>query len=215
MLDVSTAPESQSRIIRTAERLFAEHGFNGVSLRQISKAAGHRNVSAIQYHFGGRDELIKAVFLNRMSSINPRRLAILARLESESRLTDVRALIGAWVWPLAEELNNERGECFYLRFIERFLRDRSLLANTPNRTWLTGWNKTNERLAGALRDLPKAMVKTRLELAANQCISGLAAIEALGSRSPNRPLMVEVLIDALVAGLLGAPSKESLEKLRQ
>ena len=43
---------------RSAEQLFAAHGVDGVSLRQITREAGQRNTTALQYHFGSRDGLL-------------------------------------------------------------------------------------------------------------------------------------------------------------
>jgi len=39
------------KLMDAAERLYAEHGFAAVSIRQISDAAGQRNKSIVQYHF--------------------------------------------------------------------------------------------------------------------------------------------------------------------
>ena len=51
---------SRARILEAAGKLFAEHSFSSVSIRQIAKAAG-ANLSAIGYHFGGKEELYGAV----------------------------------------------------------------------------------------------------------------------------------------------------------
>lgn len=66
-------------IMRTAERLYATHGFAAVSIRQIGEAAGQRNKSAVQYHFSGRDDLIKAILAGHAEAIERHRLALTAR----------------------------------------------------------------------------------------------------------------------------------------
>lgn len=66
-------------IMRTAERLYATHGLAEVSLRQIGQAAGQRNKSAVQYHFSGRDDLIKAILAEHAEAIERHRLALAAR----------------------------------------------------------------------------------------------------------------------------------------
>jgi len=53
--------ETPQRIAETALRLFAEHGFKGVSVRDISAAAGV-NVAAISYHFGSKQGLYHTIF---------------------------------------------------------------------------------------------------------------------------------------------------------
>jgi AcrR family transcriptional regulator len=58
--DLRTA-ETRQRIIDASLRLFAEHGFKGVSVRDISAAAGV-NVAAISYHFGSKQGLYRTIF---------------------------------------------------------------------------------------------------------------------------------------------------------
>ena len=53
--------ETRQRIVETSLHLFAEHGFKGVSVRDISAAAGV-NVAAISYHFGSKQGLYHTIF---------------------------------------------------------------------------------------------------------------------------------------------------------
>src|ERR687891_78479 len=64
----STRPTGTTaeRLIAAAESLFATHGIDGVSLREINRAAGARNASALQYHFGDRDGLLRAVLASAL-----------------------------------------------------------------------------------------------------------------------------------------------------
>ena len=71
--------DARSALIEAAERLFAERGVEAVSLRDVSAAAGQRNHSAAQYHFGDRAGLIAAVYEARMSLVNERRAGLLDR----------------------------------------------------------------------------------------------------------------------------------------
>jgi AcrR family transcriptional regulator len=54
----------QFKIIEVAEKLFAEKGFSGTSIRDISQEA-EVNVSMISYYFGSKDKLIEALFAFR------------------------------------------------------------------------------------------------------------------------------------------------------
>jgi TetR/AcrR family transcriptional regulator len=47
---------TDTRILEVAIRLFALHGYNGTSIRQITQAAG-ANLGAVTYHFGGKRAL--------------------------------------------------------------------------------------------------------------------------------------------------------------
>lgn len=66
-----------------AERLFAERGFDGASVRDITKAA-KANLGAINYHFGTKDGLIMAVFTRRLKPLNEKRLAQLDAVEARA-----------------------------------------------------------------------------------------------------------------------------------
>src|SRR3954465_13108271 len=56
--------EKQIQIIETAERLFAERGFDGTSVRDIADEAGI-NVAMISYYFGSKEKLLHALFTYR------------------------------------------------------------------------------------------------------------------------------------------------------
>ncbi|WP_458402478.1 TetR/AcrR family transcriptional regulator [Candidatus Avelusimicrobium sp.] len=51
--------DTRTKLIQTAARLFAKHGFFGTSVRQISTAA-KTNVAAVNYHFGDKRGLYLA-----------------------------------------------------------------------------------------------------------------------------------------------------------
>lgn len=53
--------ETRQRLLEAGVRLFAEHGFKGVSVRDLSTAA-EVNIAAINYHFGGKRGLYRAIF---------------------------------------------------------------------------------------------------------------------------------------------------------
>ncbi len=59
---------TRERILETAKRLFADRSFEGVSIRDITGAAGV-NTSMISYYFGGKDGLYEAIFDNEFMSM--------------------------------------------------------------------------------------------------------------------------------------------------
>src|ERR1700723_381960 len=93
----------KERILDASERLFARHGFYGVSVRDITEAAGV-DVALVSYHFGGKRELFAAVFQRRAELLNPERLAMLeevrrAALPGVPTLEDI---VNAFTSPLLE-----------------------------------------------------------------------------------------------------------------
>lgn len=97
-------PQSQSkrRLLEVAETLFAQHGFEVVSIRDITKVANASN-AAINYHFGSRDGLIAMVVARYMGPIHEERMAMLDVLERRagSRPVPLEQLLEVLVKPLA------------------------------------------------------------------------------------------------------------------
>ena len=90
-------------MLDAAEHMFARHGFDGVSVRDITTAAGV-DVALISYHFGGKRELFTAVFQRRAEMLNPERLALLDEVR-RAALPGIPALediINAFTYPLLE-----------------------------------------------------------------------------------------------------------------
>ncbi|HWJ89591.1 MAG TPA: TetR family transcriptional regulator [Flavisolibacter sp.] len=56
--------EKQVHIMEAAERLFADKGFAGTSVRDIAEAAGV-NLAMISYYFGSKEKLMEAMFSHR------------------------------------------------------------------------------------------------------------------------------------------------------
>jgi len=116
---------TREKLIAAAEQLFAERSIDGVSLRQINSAAGQRNSTALQYHFGGRSGLIRAVLEKHRGAIEARRHDLLDDYEAAGR-TDLRLLSAALVRPVALELSCTDGGRAYLRIMAQ-------LVNRPGR----------------------------------------------------------------------------------
>jgi len=74
---------TKDRILDTAERFFAHHGFEATSLRTITAEAGV-NLAAVNYHFQSKDALLHAVIARRLDPVNERRLAMLDACEAEA-----------------------------------------------------------------------------------------------------------------------------------
>jgi AcrR family transcriptional regulator len=94
-------PRSE-RILDAAERLFAARGFHGVSIRDITGAAGV-DVALANYHFGSKQGLLEAVLLRRAEDLNTERLARLDSLFTADRgPPTLEAIINAFTHPLLD-----------------------------------------------------------------------------------------------------------------
>lgn len=120
------ASDQPAALVRAAERLFATKG-SGVSLRDILAEAGAGNASAIQYHFGDRAGLLRAVLQKHEVEVERRRHELLDAWEAAPG-AGIRGLAGALVEPLAAELADDDGGVGYLQLL-------SDLYNRPNPTF--------------------------------------------------------------------------------
>ena len=68
--------EKQLQIILTAERLFANKGFDGTSVRDIADEAGV-NIAMISYYFGSKEKLMEAIFEERIGHVQMRVVSLL------------------------------------------------------------------------------------------------------------------------------------------
>ncbi|MEM1348392.1 MAG: TetR family transcriptional regulator [Myxococcota bacterium] len=76
-------PEAtRQAILKTAAELFAEHGFDGVSVAQLAKAAGVTK-SLVHHHFGSKAELWQAAKLQRFSSYADIQRATIGNLDHQ------------------------------------------------------------------------------------------------------------------------------------
>ncbi len=81
---MNQSKDTQARILDVAEILFSEHGVDRVSVRDITKKA-RVNLSAINYHFGSKEDLIAAIFERRVVPVNQARLAALDEVERSAK----------------------------------------------------------------------------------------------------------------------------------
>lgn len=92
-------PDAKTQLILTGERLFAEVGIQGVSMREIASKAGQGNHFAVQYHFGSREGLVQAIFDFRMQQMEPMRGSMIAALEESGRIQDARSILEVILLP--------------------------------------------------------------------------------------------------------------------
>lgn len=110
---------TKTKILDAADVLFAEHGFNGTSLREITGQA-NVNLAAVNYHFGSKKELIKCVMSRYMDFLSPQlesALSFICQSEDKPSLHDV---FSTFVEPLLS-LNEfkENGTSTFLQLLGR------------------------------------------------------------------------------------------------
>lgn len=120
------ASDTKTALLDQAERLFAERGVWAVTNREITEAAGQKNVSALNYHFGSRSGLLAAVLARRGHELEAARAEMLAELPGGATTRD---LVHVLVTVYAGALGSSAG-LDYVRIVDQL---RSGLAD-----WRTG-----------------------------------------------------------------------------
>ncbi len=197
MTYLDTVPASseatRTALILHAERLFAELGPHGVSLRDVSAAAGQRNHSAAQYHFGDRSGVIGGVFSNRMAEVDRRRRELLDAAPAVS--DDVKGPIEVLVRPLADMVVASDG--WYARFLARARWDPVSLEVIGAQPEAYSYHAARARLADAMAALPPRIRASRLDQIDDVAMCTLAAWEWSRDRGEER-LDADVMIDEII-----------------
>ena len=90
---------TRERIIKAAERLFADRGYDGTSIRAIV-AKARVNQAAINYHFAGKDGLYREVLRMAFRALTENQLAHVRELSAMSREQALAAFIRRQLHPL-------------------------------------------------------------------------------------------------------------------
>jgi AcrR family transcriptional regulator len=98
---MADANATREKLLDAAARLLAERGVDNVSINEIVRAAGQRNASAVQYHFGNRNEVLRAVLARHVPALAVRRRELLERAR-QAGPDDVRSVAEAIVRPVTE-----------------------------------------------------------------------------------------------------------------
>lgn len=100
--------DTKTRILDAAEKLFAERGFSETSLRLITSKA-EVNLASVNYHFGSKKELIRAVLARYLDVFMPVASAEIVKLQGVDKTASLHDIFSALVSPLLN-LNQLRAE---------------------------------------------------------------------------------------------------------
>ncbi|MFF1440067.1 TetR/AcrR family transcriptional regulator [Streptomyces sp. NPDC058295] len=206
------AGDTRGTLIRAAERLFAAKGVDGASLNEIKRAAGQRNAMALQYHFGDRSGLLRAVLDKHLPAVDARREVLLQQYEDSGDGGDggdLRPLAAALVLPAAAELADPDGGREFLQIVAELLNRPEPLVEVvvTQGSSIYPWRRLLEPL---LTPESTAVFHTRFT-AMRFCHAELAARAAARPRGDDR-LFTSRLVD-LVTALLAAPVSEQTARL--
>jgi AcrR family transcriptional regulator len=200
---------TRQRLLDATRSLLAEHGEDGVTLRDITDAAG-TNVAAVSYHFGSKEALCRATCEEAVSQLIDEQVRALGELGDDASLEEIA---GAWTRPVIRAVSRPPGEsqCF-MRIVAR------LVADPPAelRDWMAGAIARADaellrHLRRALPDVSDDELRIRTE-----CAAGIFHFIATGNMrcdlATKTEEQVERLIVPVIAGALagGAASPRSV-----
>ena len=124
-MNVKAARASATResILVTAERLFAEHGVQVVSNRHISEAAGQGNNAAVNYHFGTKVDLVRAIVRKHVEPMERLRAELVEGIDGDASLRDWVACL---VRPSTTYLRELGAPTWFARFSAQVMTDPAL-----------------------------------------------------------------------------------------
>ena len=169
---------TKQKLLDAAQHLFATVGIHTVASKDIVARADQKNVSALQYHFGGREGLLFAIIERHNAEIESERGHLLDQLESTGSV-DLEALVRSVIVPFARKLGSAKGREFLL-----------IVAQLGERFdhWDVGAPETPAQAQRALLAIAGQLVDESLRLSPEVCherITRFLAMvsEALGSRA--------------------------------
>ncbi|GAA3560750.1 TetR/AcrR family transcriptional regulator [Mycolicibacterium helvum] len=207
------------KLITTAEAMFADRGIDAVSLNEIRLAAGQSNAAAVNYHFGSKEELIKAILEDRLERIDQDRGRLLDQARSGDQPVELRRLLEALVLPQVGSI--ERGER-HVELVAQLLFHG--YGEPGGHAWILAdpsltehGQELNQLIWGYLSHLPEAVAAARLRFLYISCLNAVADHQRQRTTATDAPptaMFVSDLIDSLTAIIHAPASAETVEALR-
>lgn len=132
---------SAAQIKAVALRLFAVRGVDGVSVRQIAKAAGQKNHAALTYHFGSKEALIRELIVDGARAIDERRNAWLDATEAAGGPRTVQETLEGLVRTSVATQPPDGGECYNRFVLGVQIADRALFMDALEGKWNSGYQR--------------------------------------------------------------------------
>ncbi|CAM3880798.1 TetR/AcrR family transcriptional regulator [Rheinheimera salexigens] len=180
MVMMSSKQSTQQKILDAAQSLFAETGFNGTSLRQITSLA-EVNLAAVNYHFGSKKELIQAVLQRYLVTLMPRLDSEFSALLAAESPAPLDKVLSVFVRPLLE-LNQvyPNGTRLFLQLLGRGYTDvQGHLRWFFNQNYGRVLSQLTKLMQQACPNLPPSELFWRLHFSLGTIVFTMASNEAL------------------------------------
>lgn len=136
-----TPSPSVERLKAEAQRLFANRGIDGVTVRDIAQAAGQKNPAAVGYHFGSKEALIRELIIDGAQIIDARRNQQLDALEASGGPVRIAQIADILIYP-SVNLAADGETDTYSRFLQMLtLSHSALFYDALGGRWNSGYQR--------------------------------------------------------------------------
>jgi len=199
---------TRDRLLKAAESLFLDYGYDGTSARMIT-AEARANLAAINYHFGGKEGLFQAMLARRLDDLHAERLALLdayERVAAGRALTCERILAALFVPALRLAREPRRGGKDFLRLLGRAYADPApFIRQFLSDQYAVMIARFKLAFGRALPELPKRELSWRLHFimgALSYTLAGTDVLKLIEELRPDEPANDEGLLQRLAPFLL-------------
>lgn len=195
---------ARDALLDAAEELFARNGIDAVSNRRIVEHAGAANHSAVAYHFGGREGLLRALVERHHDEMSRRRRELTEQL---GETPNIHELVTTRLRPLIELLDSLPRPSWRAQFMSQISAVPSAVEVAKEVIGGADLPDDLRFINGAVDGIPESVLRGRAYLLGSMVIGVCADQEAKMNEDANKGSWEQVgrfLIDA-AAGMLGAP----------
>jgi len=197
---------TRHRLLQAAETLFIEHGYEAMLIQEVTRRA-EANSAAVNYHFGGKELLMREVLARRLNRLNTERLELLSCCEEQSggRL-DAAAVLSVLFVPALRLSRPPAGNPTFIRLLGRVYSDSSpFIRNYLEDHYRPIFERFFEAFSRALPNMSRSELSMRLRFSL-QGLAGLLAgqrvDELIAALSMGEQLGEDVLLARLIALVL-------------
>jgi|SRR5579862_2955816 len=205
------------RIKEAAQRLIAEHGVDGVSVRDIVMAAGQKNMASLHYYFGTKENLIKELVVDAAKLMEGRREEALIALEKSGVPVVLRDVVAITIGGAVLDIDEGGRSATVLRFLGAVTgTHRHLFEEAIGKKYNRAYQKCLELIRGCLPQVAPSVLNQRLLFMSissyNVLITREAAIAFQGHARAywGAPRTLSNFLDYVCAGLAAPVSETAL-----
>jgi AcrR family transcriptional regulator len=205
---------AKATLLDHAEAMFATHGYDGVSLRELTREA-RTNLASVNYHFGSKEKLFEEVVLRRVRPMNARRVAALQQVmeEAGNGAPALAKVLEAFARPCLVGTGSAQRQSLKRMAVRMFMDADPLMKPIFEREIIPVARQFLAALVKACSELSKQQVESGLVFFAGAMINLMAAEKKLaallspGETRPSDEEMLRRLVRFGVAGFAGLGSE--------